>query len=132
MPRNLNKLHEEKLTKGDKAADRVSGFLGSWEFILTMAALLVAWIVVNVLAYEFQWDPYPFILLNLFLSVTAAVEAPIILMSQNRMEKKDRLRAELDFETNVKAEKEIEEIKLQLTEIKNLMAKKPRAKRIDK
>ena len=131
MPRNLNKIHEEKLTAGDRMSDKVSGFLGSWTFILCTAALLVAWVIVNVLAYEFRWDPYPFILLNLFLSVAAAVEAPIILMSQNRMEKKDRLRAELDFETNVKAEKEIEQIKRQLSEIKSLLAvKKGRAKKV--
>lgn len=129
MLRNLNKIHEEKLTQGEKMADKTAEFLGSWEFILIVAFLMVLWVIVNIIAYEFRWDPYPFILLNLFLSVAAAVEAPIILMSQNRMEKKDRLRAELDFETNVKAEKEIEEVKQQLNEIKAFLAKKPRAKK---
>ncbi|MBI4363299.1 MAG: DUF1003 domain-containing protein [Candidatus Doudnabacteria bacterium] len=112
-------------------ADRVADLLGSWTFILCTAGLLLAWVFVNILAYEFRWDPYPFILLNLFLSVAAAVEAPIILMSQNRMEEKDRLRAELDFETNVKAEKEIEEVKRQLIEIKTLLeAKNPGKKKL--
>lgn len=130
MLRNLNKIHEEKLTTSDRLADIVSDSLGSWSFILTMAAVMVIWVIINIAAYELRWDPYPFILLNLFLSVAAAVEAPIILMSQNRMEKKDRLRAELDFETNVKAEQEIETIKLQLDGIKSLLIAKNRSRKV--
>ncbi|MBI3952540.1 MAG: DUF1003 domain-containing protein [Candidatus Doudnabacteria bacterium] len=132
MSRNLNKIHEEKLTRGDRMADKVSDFLGSWEFIMLVALVLLFWIVLNIYAYQLRWDPYPFILLNLVLSVTAAVEVPIILMSQNRMEEKDRLRAELDFETNVKAEKEIEDIKRELVEIRVLLSQKTRLKSTNK
>lgn len=122
--RNLNKLHQEKLTLAERSADRLSEFVGSWTFLLWLAAFVLIWIGINVLGLIFRWDPYPFILLNLFLSVTAAVQAPIILMSQNRMEKKDRLRAELDFETNVKAEQEILIIQKQLKDIRSLLENK--------
>lgn len=121
MARNLNKLHQEKQTKGEKAADKMADFVGSWSFLIIISVVLVFWIILNVIAYELSWDPYPFILLNLLLSVVAAVQGPIILMSQNRMEKKDRLRSELDYETDIKAEKEIEEIKKQLEEIKSML-----------
>lgn len=89
-----------------------------------VGAMLLFWIILNVIAYELSWDPYPFILLNLLLSVIAALQGPIILMSQNRMEKKDRLRVELDYETDVKAEQEIGEIKRDLAEIKALLKDK--------
>ncbi|SDP47015.1 Uncharacterized membrane protein [Rhodoferax sp. OV413] len=95
---------------GARAADAVASFGGSWTFILLFAATLVVWIATNVLLlarYDAVFDPYPFILLNLFLSMLAAVQAPIILMSQNRQAVKDRLHAEHDYEVNLKAELEI-------------------------
>ncbi|MBC7682174.1 MAG: DUF1003 domain-containing protein [Ferruginibacter sp.] len=95
---------------GARAADAVASFGGSWIFILLFAAVLVVWVALNVLLlprWNAVFDPYPFILLNLFLSMLAAVQAPIILMSQNRQAEKDRLHAEHDYEVNLKAELEI-------------------------
>jgi len=129
MPRNLNKIHQENLSTGERLSDMVSDFLGSWSFISVIGVCMVIWIIINIVAYERRWDPYPFILLNLMLSVAAAVEAPIILMSQNRMEKKDRLRAELDYETDIKAEEEIKLIRRELIEIKELLTSKKTTKK---
>ncbi|MBI2607727.1 MAG: DUF1003 domain-containing protein [Candidatus Doudnabacteria bacterium] len=124
MVKNLNQLHKEKMSLAEKSADALSVFVGSWRFILLLGFFMLIWIALNVAAIELKWDPYPFILLNLFLSVAAAVQAPIILMSQNRMEKKDRLRAELDYETDLKAEHQIVEIKKDLAEIKAFLQNK--------
>ena len=104
---NVNVLHEERLTFGNRIADRFALTAGSWRFIITQSVLLVAWIGLNVLAWVRHWDPYPFILLNLALSFQAAYAAPIIMMSQNRQATKDRLTAESDYEVNKKAEDEI-------------------------
>jgi uncharacterized membrane protein len=103
-------------TFGQRAADALTGFAGSWTFIIILFTILILWIIVNAIflvRYELgnPFDPYPFILLNLGLSCLAAVQAPIILMSQNREAQKDRLRAQYDYAVNKKAEKEIEEIK---------------------
>ncbi len=95
---------------GSKAADKVASFGGSWTFIALFCSILLAWIVLNALILTKTnqvFDPYPFILLNLFLSMTAAIQAPIILMSQNRQAAKDRISAEHDYEVNLKAELEI-------------------------
>lgn len=105
-----------------KAADFLTSKMGSWTFILLFAFFIFIWISLNtyILIKYFQtnsFDPYPFILLNLFLSCLAALQAPIILMSQNREAQKDRLRAEYDYQVNRKAEKEIQEIKAQLLRI---------------
>ena len=89
---------------GDRIADGVARFGGSWRFIITFGAILVAYTTLNVMLKGRAWDPYPFILLNLFLSMLAAVQAPVIMMSQNRQDAKDRLRSELDFEVNRRAE----------------------------
>jgi uncharacterized membrane protein len=97
-----------QLTIGQKFADTVAATMGSWRFIIIQSVLLVAWIVLNVTAYIQQWDPYPFILLNLALSFQAAYAAPFIMMSQNRQQDIDRKHAENDFQVNVKAELEIE------------------------
>ena len=97
-----------KLTVGQKIADTVAATMGSWNFIIIQSALLLVWIVLNVTAYVQQWDPYPFILLNLALSFQAAYAAPFIMMSQNRQQDVDRKQAENDFKVNVKAELEIE------------------------
>src|SRR5580765_606800 len=102
--RNVAQEFEEHLTLGQRIADRVAETMGSWTFIIIQSTILLAWIVLNVVAYMNHWDPYPFILLNLGLSFQAAYAAPIIMMSQNRQADKDRLAAEIDHETNVRAE----------------------------
>lgn len=102
---------EEHLTVGDRMADRVAVFGGSWRFILGFCAVLVVWMLLNTTAWLFQiFDPYPFILLNLVLSCIAALQAPIIMMSQRRQETKDRLRGENDYKINLKAELEIRQL----------------------
>ncbi len=106
--RNPNEVIEEEATFGQRIADRVAGFGGSWTFILTFLAVLVIYSVVNITLGRSAWDPYPFILLNLFLSMLAAIQAPVIMMSQNRQDTKDRLRSELDFDVNRRAESEIQ------------------------
>jgi len=106
--RNPNQIIEEEETRGERVADSVASFGGSWTFIITFLLILVAYSSTNVLLKHRAWDPYPFILLNLFLSMLAAIQAPVIMMSQNRQDKKDRLRSELDYEVNRRAEAEIQ------------------------
>jgi uncharacterized membrane protein len=106
--RNPNELIEEEATYGERLADAVARFGGSWRFIILFAAILIAYTSANALLGKSAWDPYPFILLNLFLSMLAAVQAPVIMMSQNRQDAKDRLRSELDYNVNVRAESEIQ------------------------
>jgi uncharacterized membrane protein len=109
--RDLNKVFEERLTFGERLADRVAAVGGSWAFIIGFAVFLLAWAVLNgVLLARHALDPYPFIFLNLLLSMLAAVQAPVIMMSQNRQASKDRLAAALDYEVNVKAELAIAEL----------------------
>jgi len=115
--RNPNEVIEERLTFGDRLADAVARFGGSWAFIITFSIVLVAYSSVNIMLAGRAWDPYPFILLNLFLSMLAAVQAPVIMMSQNRQDAKDRLRGELDFAVNRKAESEITELAAKLNRI---------------
>jgi uncharacterized membrane protein len=109
--RNVNDLHEELQTVGQRVADRVAGLVGSWPFIIVQSVVLAAWICMNVyLAVHWKdkaFDPYPFILLNLVLSFQAAYTGPVVMMSQNRQTEKDRLMAENDFEINRKAEEEV-------------------------
>jgi CRP/FNR family transcriptional regulator, cyclic AMP receptor protein len=112
--RNANEIIEEKYTFGERIADVVASFGGSWTFIIVFAIVLVAWSTANVLLRSKAWDPYPFILLNLFLSMLAAIQAPVIMMSQNRQDKKDRLRSELDFDVNRRAEAEIQNLSRKL------------------
>jgi len=107
---NINKIDAEKLTPGQRIADRLATVMGSWGFIITQSIILAFWITLNVIAYMNHWDPYPFILLNLALSFQAAYAAPIIMMSQNRQAAKDRLMAEQDYEVNIKAEDELKSI----------------------
>jgi uncharacterized membrane protein len=105
---DLSKQFEKKLTFGERLSDHIAEFGGSWKFLITFGAVLLIWIVINgVLLVTHAFDPYPFILLNLILSCLAAVQAPIIMMSQNRAEARDRLRAENDYKVNLKAELEI-------------------------
>jgi CRP/FNR family cyclic AMP-dependent transcriptional regulator len=106
--RNPNEVIEEKATFGQRIADRVAGFGGSWTFIIIFLSVLVIYSAVNITLGRSAWDPYPFILLNLFLSMLAAIQAPVIMMSQNRQDTKDRLRSELDFDVNRRAESEIQ------------------------
>jgi uncharacterized membrane protein len=106
--RNPNELIEQEATFGERIADAVAGFGGSWTFILTFLSILVVYSVTSILFGAKSWDPYPFILLNLFLSMLAAIQAPVIMMSQNRQDTKDRLRSELDFDVNRRAESEIQ------------------------
>jgi uncharacterized membrane protein len=108
LSRDINTDFEEQLTLGERMADRVAEFGGSWNFLLCFAAVMVLWIGANSVAFIWKpFDPYPFILLNLALSCLAAIQAPIIMMSQNRQEDKDRLRGEQDYRVNLKAELEI-------------------------
>jgi CRP/FNR family cyclic AMP-dependent transcriptional regulator len=106
--RNPNEMIEEEATFGERIADTVAGFGGSWTFILAFLAVLIAYSAVSIYMGAKSWDPYPFILLNLFLSMLAAIQAPVIMMSQNRQDTKDRLRSELDFDVNRRAESEIQ------------------------
>jgi uncharacterized membrane protein len=109
--RDVNQLHYGSLTFGQRVADGVAAIMGSWRFIILQSVILAAWIVLNVTELVWRaWDPYPFILLNLLLSFQAAYAAPIIMMSQNRQAAKDRLQADLDLQTDLKAETLIEEL----------------------
>jgi CRP/FNR family cyclic AMP-dependent transcriptional regulator len=112
--RNPNDLIEEEYTLGEHIADRVASFGGSWSFIIAFAAVLIVYTCINIFLRGRAWDPYPFILLNLFLSMLAAIQAPVIMMSQNRQDKKDRLRSELDFDVNRRAETEIQNLSRKL------------------
>ncbi len=108
ISRNLNRERQDTRTFGEAVADRVAAFGGSWTFIIIFASVLVGWVVLNsYILLNRGFDPYPYILLNLFLSMIAAIQAPIIMMSQNRQEAKDRQNAEHDYEINLKAELEI-------------------------
>ena len=108
VSRNVNEVEEERLTFGQRVADKVADTIGSWPFIITQTIILVTWITLNVtLGRDQRWDIYPFILLNLMLSFQAAYSGPVIMMSQNRQSAKDRLVAEIDHEVNTKAEFEI-------------------------
>jgi CRP/FNR family cyclic AMP-dependent transcriptional regulator len=117
--RNPNEVIAEHLTFGDGIADVVARFGGSWSFIIAFGVVLVVWTAVNVVLATRAWDPYPFILLNLFLSMIAALQAPVIMMSQNRQDAKDRLRSELDFAVNRKAEAEITQLAAKLNRIED-------------
>ncbi len=108
---NINKALDKNLSIGEKLADNVARVGGSWKFIIGFAVFLVLWMVINsILLISGPFDPYPFILLNLCLSCLAAIQAPIIMMSQNRQAKKDRLEAEEDFKTNIRSEVQIQAI----------------------
>ena len=104
------KNEKEKYTLGQRAADKIAKFAGSWAFIFSFTGILILWMVVNTVLATKAFDPYPFILLNLVLSCVAAIQAPLIMMSQNRQEEKDRHRAENDYKVNLKTEIMIEDI----------------------
>jgi uncharacterized membrane protein len=120
---DTNLEFEKKLTFGQRLADKVAGFGGSWTFIIIFAAILLTWVLLNTLIlmrHSSSFDPYPFILLNLFLSMLAAVQAPVILMSQNRQGIKDRLDAAHDYEVNLKAELEILSLHEKIDELREM------------
>jgi len=106
--RNPNTVIDAEETRGERIADGVARFGGSWNFIILFTVVLVVYTLINIVLQGRAWDPYPFILLNLFLSMLAAIQAPVIMMSQNRQDTKDRVRSELDFDVNRRAETEIQ------------------------
>ncbi|MGC1523516.1 MAG: DUF1003 domain-containing protein [Steroidobacteraceae bacterium] len=108
VTRNPNELIEAEATTGERVADGVARFGGSWTFIIAFGVVMVIYTAVNIALRNQAWDPYPFILLNLFLSMLAAIQAPVIMMSQNRQDTKDRLRGELDFDVNRRAASDIQ------------------------
>jgi uncharacterized membrane protein len=119
VSRNINVLHEERMTFGERAADWFARFAGSWSFISGFMIVLLLWITLNsVFLFIKPYDPYPFILLNLVLSCLAAIQAPIIMMSQNRQVKRDRIQADHDYEINLKAEREIEELHRKIDQLR--------------
>jgi len=116
-------LFERKLTLSQRLADEIATFFGSWSFIVVLLIFMAIWITLNVMLVIYKWDPYPFILLNFVLSCLAAIQAPIILMSQNRQAERDRITAKYDYEVNKKAEREIQDMQRDLDEIKELIRK---------
>jgi CRP/FNR family cyclic AMP-dependent transcriptional regulator len=115
--RNVNEVEEERMTLGQRVADKVADTIGSWPFITIQTIILTIWIILNVTAWIKRWDPYPFILLNLMLSFQAAYSGPVIMMSQNRQSAKDRIAAEVDHQVNTKAELEINNLIRRLDEL---------------
>ena len=118
-PYTWHKKHRKEMTTGQKIADGLANVMGSWPFIIIQTIIIIFWIALNIVAYIQHWDPYPFILLNLLFSTQAAYAAPIIMMSQNRQNERDRAQAQSDFETNQKAESEIEELQVSLARIES-------------
>jgi len=116
-------LIQKSNSLGDLASDWLTKWVGSWAFIILFAVYVIVWIGANAYAIVNQWDPFPFIFLNLTLSVLAAIQAPVILMSQNREAKKERIRSEYDYSVNRRAEREISEIKKQLDRIERKLKK---------
>src|ERR1700731_3363874 len=117
--RNPNDVIEEDMTFGERIADRVASFGGSWTFIIIFSAAIIIYTAINIGLGRAAWDPYPFILLNLFLSMLAAIQAPVIMMSQNRQDTKDRLRGELDYDVNRRAESEIQGLSKKLNSLED-------------
>jgi uncharacterized membrane protein len=117
--RNWHETHAEKQSAGDRIADRVAAFIGSWAFIIGQTGVMVLWILVNTLAlFGFiRFDMYPFVFLNLFMSAEAAFATPLILMSQNRSAERDREHAQHDYDVNIEAKREIEELMTTLARI---------------
>src|SRR5712664_2554451 len=119
--RNPNEMIEAEATFGERIADTVAGFGGSWTFIISFLVILVVYTLINSALGRSAWDPYPFILLNLFLSMLAALQAPVIMTSQNRQDTKDRLRGELDFAVNRRAESEVQGLSRKLNVLADKM-----------
>ncbi|UCH86389.1 MAG: DUF1003 domain-containing protein [Dehalococcoidia bacterium] len=119
VSKNVAVIHEQRLTFGERVSDKLAEVAGSWNFIFAFGLTLGIWILVNTIAYLHHWDKYPYILLNLMLSMLAAIQAPVIMMSQHRQEDRDRLRAEHDYEVNLKAEIEIQQLHQKLDELRD-------------
>jgi len=115
--KDWHQRHKENLSFGDRIADSVANGMGSWSFIIWQTIIVVIWMILNVVGFVSHWDVYPFILLNLIFSTQAAYAAPIIMMSQNRQNQRDRIQAENDYQTNIDAKKEIEALQVQLSKI---------------
>jgi uncharacterized membrane protein len=120
--RNPNEVIEKDATVGERIADHVAGFGGSWTFIISFLVVLLGYAATSIIMGTKSWDPYPFILLNLFLSMLAAIQAPVIMMSQNRQDTKDRLRGELDYDVNRRAESEIQGLARKLNALDDKIA----------
>jgi uncharacterized membrane protein len=115
--RNWHQKHNDSLNFGQRLADSVANGMGSWRFIIIQTVIVVLWMGLNVVAFIYHWDPYPYILLNLLFSTQAAYAAPIIMMAQNRQNERDRAQAEADYETNRKAKEEIENLQMFLNKL---------------
>lgn len=115
--KNWHEKHVETLSFGNRLSDAVAKGMGSWKFIILQTVLVILWMTLNIVGYFYHWDVYPFILLNLLFSTQAAYAAPIIMMSQNRQSERDRLQAQADYQTNIDAKKEIEDLTIMLNRI---------------
>lgn len=111
--------HQATMSSGQRLSDGLANLMGSWKFIIWQTIMIIAWIILNLVAWFGHWDPYPFILLNLLFSTQAAYSAPIIMMAQNRQNERDRFQAKEDYITNKKAKKEIEELQISLARIES-------------
>jgi uncharacterized membrane protein len=114
---NWHDKHKESYNFGDRLSDSVANGMGSWKFIIWQTIIVIIWMALNVIGFIKHWDAYPFILLNLIFSTQAAYAAPIIMMSQNRQNQRDRAQADSDYQTNVEAKKEIEALQLHLSKL---------------
>jgi len=122
VSRNLNEEEQESLTFGERLADRVAAFGGSWRFIILFGVVLAAWVIGNTaVLFQHPFDPYPFIFLNLILSMLAAIQAPVIMMSQNRQGAKDRMKTDMDYRIDLKGEMEIAHLHTKVDQIYELM-----------
>lgn len=119
----LPQLPKEKLTFGQRAADRVTKMAGSWTFIILVLTYIAGWITINLLAWQFRWDPWPFIILNLTLSCLAALQAPVILMSNNRAAERDRLSQRYDYLVDRKTSRDVQKILVEIEAIKEKLNK---------
>ncbi|MDR3651607.1 MAG: DUF1003 domain-containing protein [Paludibacter sp.] len=117
IKKNWHAKHLESLSFGSRIADSVAKGMGSWSFIIIQTVLVILWMALNLIGFMYHWDVYPFILLNLLFSTQAAYAAPIIMMSQNRQNERDRMHAEEDYKTNIDAKKEIEALSVMLKNI---------------
>ncbi len=115
--KNWHEKHSEALTFGSRLADSVAKGMGSWSFIIIQTVLVILWMGLNLIGWIYHWDVYPFILLNLVFSTQAAYAAPIIMMSQNRQNERDRMQAQADYQTNIEAKKEIEALTILLNKL---------------
>ena len=117
--RTWHQKHKDSSTFGQKLADSVATGMGSWRFIIWQTAIVILWMALNVVAWSYKWDVYPFILLNLVFSTQAAYAAPIIMMAQNRQSDRDRAQADADYKTNCEAKEEIEKLQIFLNKMES-------------